>query len=143
MEQSTIDMARRILQAQPFSQLLGTRLNRFEPGRAELELELDERLLQQHGFAHGGVVSYLADNALTFAGGSVLGDSLTSEFKVHYLRPARGRRLIARAEVVSSGRRQAVCQCAVYACDDEGERQVALAVGTILPVAGARRDGKD
>jgi uncharacterized protein (TIGR00369 family) len=143
MEQPTIELARGILQAQPFSQLLGTRLNLFEPGRAELELDLNERLLQQHGFAHGGVVSYLADNALTFAGGSVLGDSLTSEYKVHYLRPARGKRLIARAEVVRSGRRQAVCQCAVYAVDDDGERQVALAVGTILPVNGGRSDGDD
>jgi uncharacterized protein (TIGR00369 family) len=143
MAQPTIDMARGILEAQPFSRLLGTRLIRFEPGRAELELDLDERLLQQHGFAHGGVVSYLADNALTFAGGSVLGDSLTAEYKLHYLRPARGKRLIARAEVVSSGRRQAVCECTVHAAADDGERQVALAVGTILPVARARDDGDD
>ena len=27
----------------------------------------------QHGFVHGGVISYLVDNAITFAGASVLG----------------------------------------------------------------------
>ncbi|MGP5081274.1 hypothetical protein ACTXJ8_05620 [Corynebacterium variabile] len=31
-------------------------------------------MTQQHGFFHGGVLSYLADNSLTFAGGTAPGD---------------------------------------------------------------------
>ena len=97
-----------ILESQPFSVLLGTELEVFEPGTAVLTLEVREELKQQHGFVHGGVLSYLADNALTYAGGSVLGDSVTSEFKINYLRPAIGRKLVAKATVLSSGRNQAV-----------------------------------
>jgi len=120
-----------ILESQPFSVLLGTELEVLEPGTAVLTLEVREELKQQHGLVHGGVLSYLADNALTYAGGSVLGDSVTSEFKINYLRPAIGRKLVAKAIVLSSGRNQAVCQCNVVAVGDDGERIVAVAQGTI------------
>ena len=64
----------------------------------------------------------------------MLGDSVTSEYKINYLRPAIGKRLVAKATVVSSGRSQAVCQCTVIAVGDEGERTVAVAQGTINKV---------
>ena len=115
-----VEYAKEILANQPFSALLGTELELFEPGTAVLTLLIRPEMKQQHGFVHGGVLSYLADNALTFAGGSVLGDSVTSEYKINYLRPALGTRLIAKASVVSSGRTQAVCQCSVVAVGDEG-----------------------
>lgn len=121
-----------ILESQPFSVLLGTELEVFEPGTAVLALDVREELKQQHGFVHGGVLSYLADNALTYAGGSVLGDSVTSEYKINYLRPAIGTKLVARATVLSSGRNQAVCQCNVVAIGDDGERVVAVAQGSII-----------
>lgn len=89
-------------------------------------------LLQQDGFVHGGVLAYLADNCLTYAGGSVLGNVLTSEFKINYIRPAReADRLVAVATVVGSGRTQAVCRCDVY-LELGGQRKLcAAAQGTI------------
>jgi len=42
-------------------------------GIAELKVAIKPELKQQNGFVHGGVISYAADNALTYAGGSVLG----------------------------------------------------------------------
>lgn len=128
------EFGRKILDAQPFSALLGAELEDFREGEAVLSLRVKDGLKQQHGFVHGGVVSYLADNALTYAGGSVLGDSVTSEFKINYLRPATGEKLVARASVVSAGKRQAVCQCQVFAVDDGDERAVAIAQGTIIKV---------
>lgn len=126
-----LQLGQDILQNQSFSQLLGTQLDRFEPGQAVLSLVIRDELKQQHGFLHGGVVSYLADNALTYAGGSVLGDSLTVEYKINYLRPAIGERLIARASVLSAGKRQAVCQCEVFALANGEEKRIAVAQGTI------------
>lgn len=120
-----------ILEAQPFSQLIGTQINKFEKGKAELSLQITDKIKQQHGFVHGGVVSYMADNCLTYAGGSVMGDSVTSEYKINFVRPAIGDELIARASVLSSGRRQAVCECKVYAITDGKEKLVAVAQGTI------------
>lgn len=40
------------------------------PAAPGWKFPLRDEHLQQHGFVHGGVISYLADNALTFAGGS-------------------------------------------------------------------------
>ncbi len=123
---------RHVLEQQAFSRLLGAQLDAFEPGQARLSLPLAPSLLQQDGFVHGGVLAYLADNALTYAGGSVLGQVLTSEFKINYLRPAVGaERLVAVATVVGSGRSQAVCRCDIY-LEQAGERKLcAAAQGTI------------
>jgi uncharacterized protein (TIGR00369 family) len=127
---------REVLREQPFSRLLGTQLNLWTPGRSELELTLRTELLQQHGFAHGGVVSYLADNALAYAGGSALGTAaVTSEFKINYLRPAIGERLIARAEAVSVSRSQVVCRCEVYVRSAGDDKLCAIAQGTIARLA--------
>ena len=123
---------RAVLEAQPFSRLIGAELTRFERGRAELSLPLRRDHLQQHGIVHGGVLSYLADNALTYAGGSVLGDVVTLEFKINYLKPATGTQLVARARVTGSGKSQAVCHCDIFALDGKGtERLCATAQGTI------------
>lgn len=128
------EFGRKVLKEQPFSVLLGTELTSFESGKAVLTLAVREELKQQHGFVHGGVVSYLADNALTYAGGSVLGNCVTSEFKINYVRPAIGEKLIARASVLSSGKKQAVCECKISVVSDKGEVMVAVALGTIVKV---------
>jgi uncharacterized protein (TIGR00369 family) len=125
------EFGKSILEAQPFSQLLGAELTSFKIGSAEITLPVKDALKQQHGFVHGGVVSYLADNCLTYAGGSIMGDCVTSEYKINYARPAIGDVLVARATVISSGKRQAVCECKVYAISEKGETLVAAAQGTI------------
>jgi uncharacterized protein (TIGR00369 family) len=123
---------REVLARQPFSAMLGTQVDMFEPGGAQLSLPMSPQLLQQDGFVHGGVLAYLADNALTYAGGSVLGNVLTSEFKINYIRPAKhGERLVAVATVVGSGKTQAVCRCDIF-LESGGQRKLcAAAQGTI------------
>ncbi|MFJ1754902.1 PaaI family thioesterase [Kitasatospora sp. NPDC088134] len=136
MTASALDLglARKVLADQPFSVLLGARLEVFEPGRAVLALDLDGRLQQQNGFAHGGVLAYAADNAITFAAGTVLGPAvLTGGMTISYVRPATGATLEAEATVASSGRRQAVCRCDLYAVAADGARTLcAVAQGTVL-----------
>ena len=121
------------LKAQSFSRLLGTVLIEFKPGVAVLEIPVSEDVLQQNGFVHGGVLSYAADNTLTFVAGSVLGPNvLTAEYKINYLRPAVGEKIIARGTVVSSGKRQAVCRCDISIRKGEKETVCAIAQGTIM-----------
>ena len=111
-----LQLGREILRRQNFSRHLGADLTALEPGEAEIVLDVDGNLLQQNGFVHGGVLAYLADNAITFAGGSVLGpEVLTQEYKLSFLRPAAGECLVARATVAYHSKRQAVCRCDIYA----------------------------
>ncbi|KKW68667.1 hypothetical protein AAV94_03845 [Lampropedia cohaerens] len=134
----TIEDARAVLSAQPFSQLLDAQLLQFDASLATLRIPIRTTLLQQLGFVHGGVLSYAADNALTFAGGSALGARVvTSEFKINYLRPAKGEALIARASVLHAGRTQAVCRCDVYTVAEGQETLCAIAQGTIVALAPA------
>jgi uncharacterized protein (TIGR00369 family) len=138
-----VRMGQQALESQPFSALIGARLASFSEGEAVLEVPIRGELLQQNGFVHGGVISYAADNALTFAGGSVLGPAvLTSEYKINYLRPASGETLVARASVVHAGKRQAVGRCDVFAVGaGGGETFCAAAQGTIASVAAPKDVG--
>ena len=125
-------MGREVLASQPFSQLIGAELVALSPGRCELHVPITEAVKQQHGFVHGGVLSYATDNALTYAGGTALRvPVVTSEFKINYLRPAIGERLVARAEAVHTGKSQAVCRCDVFVVKDGEEKLCAVAQGTI------------
>jgi uncharacterized protein (TIGR00369 family) len=129
------DSAKQALAAQPFSVLLGARVVEFGDGVAAIELDIRDELKQQNGYLHGGVLSYAADNTLTFAAGSVLGPQvLTAGFTIDYVRPGQGRVLRARAQVVQSSRSRATCRCDVYTVDETGERLCAMAQGTIRKV---------
>ncbi len=128
----TFVQALAVLALQPFSELLRAELTAFSTGHAELTVPIRAVLAQQHGFVHGGVVSYAADNAVTFAGGSVLGPAVvTSGLLVQYVRPARGSKLRALADVVSVTASQAVVRCEVLVCGDDGEVLCAVAQGTV------------
>lgn len=125
--------AHEVFDAQPFSQFLGAQLSDVGPTNAELRIPIVDHLKQQHGFVHGGVISYIADNSITFAGGLALGgDALTSEFKINYLAPAVGQLLVGRAFAKGIGKRQVVCQCDIYVTDDDQEVLCAVAQGTVV-----------
>ena len=126
--------ARQVFESQPFSQFIGAQLTNSGSGSAELSIPIADHLKQQHGFVHGGVISYLADNSITFAGGLALGgNALTSEFKINYLKPAIGSLLVARAHAKSVGKRQAVCQCEIFVVENGEEKLCAIAQGTVVP----------
>ena len=81
-----------IFDAAGFLKTLGIRLDAVGPGWCETSLALTPALLQQHGFAHGGVITTLADHT---AGGAARAavppgrDILTLELKINFLRPDR------------------------------------------------------
>jgi uncharacterized protein (TIGR00369 family) len=130
--QADLLVAREALRRQGFSQLLGAELDALAPGTAEISLPLREALRQHDGYVHGGVLAYLADNALAFAGSTVLGKVLTAEFKINYMRPVLdGERLVAVATVVGSGRTQAVCRCEIFLETASQRKVCAAAQGTI------------
>lgn len=129
----SVAQAREILRSQAFSRLLGTELLEFGDGRAVLALDIRPDHTQQNGFAHGGILAYLIDNAVTFAAGTVLGPKLlTAGIGVEYLRPATGSRLIATAVVTASTRRRALASCTIT----DGDSIVAVGQGTAQTLDG-------
>lgn len=131
------DILDHILASQPFSQEVGAQIVASEAGRITFRLELRDNHRQHHGFAHGGVIATLADNALSFATGSVVGDVVTLEFKINYMRPGIGKALIAEAVLLSHTRRQAVARAEIYAEKEDGSRKmIAAAQGTFSILTG-------
>ena len=115
---------------------LGAKLKRVSPGEIEIEMEVSDRVSQQHGFAHAGAVAAIADSACGYAAATLLpADSgvLAVEFKINLMAPASGR-LIARARVVRSGRTLSICQADVHSISGNEERTVAIMTATIMNV---------
>lgn len=103
-------------------------------GESELVLELRAEMTQHHGFAHGGIVGLMADNACAWAGASVLGDVVTGGYTINFLRPAKGECLRAKGLVIKSGKRQAIVRADVFAESSGSDPvHVAAAQATIIP----------
>jgi acyl-CoA thioesterase len=80
------------------SQGLGMEILDVGPGHATLAMALTERMVNGHGFGHGGFIFTLADSALAFACNSYGFRSVAQQCSITFLAPARlGTRLIAEA----------------------------------------------
>jgi len=89
----------------------------------------------------GGLISDAADNALAFAGETVLEWTVgTSEFKINYVGPAVAGIIIARAEAMYAGKSQAICRCDVLVQVNGEQKLCAVAQGTVarLPVKSSQ-----
>jgi uncharacterized protein (TIGR00369 family) len=104
-------------------------------GEAELLLTLRPDMLQHHGFAHGGIVGLMADNACAWAASSAIGDVVTGSYTINFLSPARGTHLRAKGTVIKAGKRQAVVRADVWS-ESEGVAPTlcAVAQATVVPV---------
>jgi uncharacterized protein (TIGR00369 family) len=121
--------------------LLGAELAHLAPGEADISLPFDERLTQQHGYLHAGVVATIADSACGYAALTLMDEDaavLTVEFKISLLEPAVGERLVARGRVDRAGRTLTFCRAEALA----DARRVATFSATMMAVRGreAARD---
>lgn len=126
-------LAESIFNAQAFSKYIGAELMSVDGSAVAIGIELQPHHLQQHAFVHGGVISYLADNTITFAGGLALqGNALTSEFKINYVKPAKGQKLVCESIAESCGSKQAVCTAKIFSIDEGEKILCAIAQGTVI-----------
>ena len=116
---------------------LGATIHSIAPGRVALTAPLTPAVAQQHGAGHAALAFALGDSAAGYSALTVLPEGaevMTTEIKIHLLRPALGARLIARGEVVKPGRRLVVVRSDVLAVRDGAEVLVATLLGTMVPV---------
>lgn len=122
----------------PFMADLGVRLVDVGEGWVETELDISPRLRQQHGFAHAGVVSTLADHTAGAAATTTVPEGrsvLTADFNIHLLRPGAGTRLTCRGDVVKAGRTLIVAQADVWADDKHCARYTGTMAVVDVPPA--------
>jgi uncharacterized protein (TIGR00369 family) len=114
---------------------LGASLGRVAPGQVEVELPYRADLTQQQDLVHGGIVAAILDNACSYAALSLSAPEtavLTVEYKVNFVAPAKGERLLARGEVVRPGGSITVCKGNVTAFDGGEEQVVATMLATMM-----------
>src|ERR1700739_4949065 len=133
-EMGDTDRVREIFYLANFIRDLDIRLDKVSEGTCETSLVVQQRLLQQHGFIHGGVIATMADHTAGGAARSVSGekDVLTVEFKINYLRPAIGDRLRCTASVLRGGKSVIVAEALVYADNAGKETLVAKLIETLF-----------
>ena len=127
-----------VLQQQ--AERIGAEIAEVSPGAVEIRLPYRAELAQQHGFFHGGIVGTVADNACGYASFSLAAADasvLTVEYKLNLMAPAVGRKLIARARVLRSGRMLSVAQCDVFGDRDGRPVFCAASQSTLIEVGEA------
>jgi len=130
-----MDRIRQSFERQGLMRTLGATLESVESGTVTVACAFDERLTQQHGLLHGGVVASLVDVACGYAALTVMPEDrevLTVEFKINFVKPAKTDRLIAVGRVVHAGRTLTVCEGSVF--DSTRTRLLARMTATMISV---------
>ena len=114
---------------------IGAELADVAAGRVTIALPIEQRLSQQDGFLHAGIVVAALDSACGYAALTLMPDDaevLTVELKVNLLAPAGGESLVAVGEVVRAGRTLTVCRGEAHAQQGSERVHVATTLATMV-----------
>jgi len=129
---------RRSFARQRYMATIGAELVRVAEGEVDIALPFSERLTQQDGYLHAGVVAGATDSACGYAALTTMAagaEVLTVEFKINLLAPAAGERLVARGRVLRAGRTLTVCRGDAVTISDGREKHVATLMATMIAIA--------
>ena len=90
-------------------------------------MDLDDRHLNANGGIMGGVMFTLADLAFAALSNNIHRPTVAQQVSINYLSAPKGKKLLARAELLKNGRSSTIIQVKV---SDETGRDIALFTGT-------------
>jgi uncharacterized protein (TIGR00369 family) len=128
---------RRSFARQGYMTTIGAELVHVAAGEVDIVLPCSERLTQQDGYIHAGVVAGATDSACGYAALTTMeanAEVLTVEFKINLLAPAAGEQLVARGRVLRSGRTLTVCRGDAVTMSDGEEKHVATLTATLMAI---------
>jgi uncharacterized protein (TIGR00369 family) len=123
----------------------------FEPevirkGYFQSRVNIQDHHRQQDGFIHAGVMATMADHTAGYAAFTTVTEDyqiLTIEFKVNFLRPAYGHRLVCRSRVIREGSQIIISESEVFDQREGGEILAAKALVTLMAVHKSKFSSKD
>ncbi len=132
------DRVRKSLRDQPFmNNKLHAEVTNVAPGRVEISVPVDAEMLQPHGNVHGIIASAVADSAAGYAAQTLLPegyDVVTVEYKINYMAPGIGDRIVAVGQVIRAGRTLSVCTAEIFAETGADRKLFAHLVTTMMAV---------
>ncbi|MDX1693650.1 MAG: PaaI family thioesterase [Ketobacteraceae bacterium] len=125
------ELSRKIRDVTPFINHLDVEITRGAGKEyAEIIMPMKPEFTQHLGHAHGGVVGSLADIAANLA---CKYPTVTLDYKINFLKAAKGQHLIARSWPVREDSGFIVVQSEVFASDNGRESLVATCLATLVP----------
>ncbi|MCO6512408.1 MAG: PaaI family thioesterase [Aridibacter famidurans] len=128
-----MDRIRANFDKQVFMRTLGAELISWDKGFARIACDIAEPHLQQHGYAHAGVLASIADSACGYAALSTMPDVaevMSVEFKITLMRPCTAKRIVADGRVLKTGRTLVFTEGAVT--DSGGSETYATMTATMF-----------
>jgi uncharacterized protein (TIGR00369 family) len=119
------------------NKLAGFEVTAAADGAAEIVMIWHDDLTQYAGHLHAGMIAALLDIACGFAAATLAGNVTGSHFSMNCLRPAVGRRFIAKGTTVRAGRQQIFAKAELFAEDEQDEKSL-VATGDTLMVPASK-----
>ncbi|SEW40361.1 PaaI family thioesterase [Chitinophaga arvensicola] len=120
---------------QKLMQFYGATIEHIGKGTITISVPPTDFLLRTSGIFHGGVIAAMADTAGGYAATTLSPEDisfLTIEFKINFLRQAKGEKLIAKATVLKGGATITVVQTDLFTLNNHQETQVATSLITLI-----------
>jgi len=129
---------------QGFSAYCGFKVEHAVIGKFQSSLEVRPEHTQQDGFVHAGLIAAMADHTAGYSAYTTVSEDfriLTIEFKINFLKPAKGKKLICRSKVLNRGKTIVVAESEIFSVNDQKEKLVAKATVTLimLPISNFDR----
>ena len=129
-------LVRQSIVMQPMMKMMGATMETVVPGVVTIRLPFDDRLTQQNGYLHAGVVTSVLDSACGYAAFTLVptgSNILSVEFKVNLLSPAKGDAFLATGRVLKAGKTLTICEGELTAFEGQGEEKVvAIMTATMM-----------
>jgi uncharacterized protein (TIGR00369 family) len=106
-------------------------------GYFQSRVQIAKHHRQQDGFIHAGVMATMADHTAGYSAFTIVNEDfqiLTIEFKINFLKPARGEALICRSQVIREGTQIIISESEVFDVNAGRETLVAKALVTLMAV---------
>lgn len=123
-----LQVARKLLANDPFSQWLGITLLDVKEGYCKIRMTLRTEMMNGFGITHGGVAFSLADSALAFSCNNRNTLTLAQDTSINFMKPSKvGDVLTAESKEVHNGRSTGLYLITIH--NQHGD-QIALFKGT-------------
>ena len=120
-----------------FPAALGFEVDQVAYGRFETHLKVRPDHRQQDGFVHAGVIATMADHTAGYAAYTTVSEAfriLTIEFKINFFKPAVGKHIVCRSNVVNNGKNIKVSESEIFSLTEDQEKLVAKAMVTFIAI---------
>ncbi len=117
-----------------FLSFVGMKLEHAEKGKVIISCENKKELSQYMGYMHGGMITSLADTAGGQAASTIFEEEVkivTSELKIHFLKPVVSKKVIAVGEVINAGKKLIIVESVIK---DEQDNMLAKMIATMFVI---------